>query len=199
MRWSNPGGQVESDLHGRNHVPVARQTGRIRFAGKLDDLQRTPGWCGVDYVGQRAAASGSLARNSSNKAPSPSVFLAFLKTCAYVGIGAGEGDVIDGRSGVQAGAAGPRIGRMPRDCRSAMVSRASCWNRATLIVSSGSMMSMRWCGTAACSSAVGLAVPTIHATVHLVGVRVHDFGPLPASARRRAMAMPNPVLPDAVG
>ena len=52
-----------------------------------------------------------------------------------------------------------RIGRMPRDCRSAMVSRASCWNRATLIVSSGSMMSMRWCGTAACSSAVGLAVP----------------------------------------
>ena len=45
----------------------------------------------------------------------------------------------------------------------------------------------------------GFGGADIHATVHLVGVRVHDFGPLPASVRRRAMAMPNPVLPDAVG
>ena len=146
----------------------------------------------------RAAASGSLARNSSNKAPAPSVFSRSSRRVRTSG--SVPGKVMSSMAALAYKPEPPtRIGRMPRDCRSAMVSRASCWNRATLIVSSGSMMSMRWCGTAACSSAAGFGGADIHATVHLVGVRVHDFGPLPASARRRAMAMPNPVLPDAVG
>ena len=96
--------QVESDLHGRNHVPVARQTGRIRFAGKLDDLQRTDGAAWIAWVHARGGL-GVFGPQLVEQSTGTLGFLAFLKTCAHVGIGAGEGDVIDGRSGVQAGAA----------------------------------------------------------------------------------------------
>ena len=59
------------------------------------------GLCGS----MRAAASGSFGPQLVEQSTGALGFLAFLKTCAHVGIGAGEGDVVDGRSGVQAGAA----------------------------------------------------------------------------------------------
>ena len=64
--------------------------------------------------------------------------LTLLQMLPNLRVGAREGDVVDGRTGVQAG-----IGRMPRDLRSAMVSRAICWNLATDIVSLGSITSSR--------------------------------------------------------
>ncbi len=48
----------------------------------------------------------------------------------------------------------------PRARASAIASRHSAWKRATLNGSEGSATSMRWCGTRARSSGVGLAVPT---------------------------------------
>lgn len=45
----------------------------------------------------------------------------------------------------------------------------------------------------------GFGGADIHAAVHLVGVRVHDFGPLPRFGQTPGDGDANPVLPDAVG
>ena len=65
--------------------------------------------------------------------------------------------------------------RWPRASMSAIAARASAWNRADRPLLGGSATSIRWCGTAARSAGVGLAVPMSMPAVHLHRVERDDL------------------------
>ena len=95
-------GQIETDLHGGNNVPIVRKACRIGASRHFDDFQRADGSSRIVRVHARRRF-GILDLQLVEQRARAFGFLPFLKRLAYLRVGAGEGDVVDGRPCVQAG------------------------------------------------------------------------------------------------
>ncbi len=168
-----PARQVEADLHGGNHVPVVRQARRIRTSGHLDDLERADGAAGVVRIHARRGL-GILGLQLVEQRSRPFGLFTLLKFPAHVGIGAGEGDVVDRGTRVQTGAAdedrphSPALQFGDRGARDLLESghrhRVVGFDDVDQMVSDLRLLLGGRLGGA-----------DVHAAVHLVGVGVDDL------------------------
>ena len=165
--------QIKADLHGGNHIPVMRQARRIRTPRHLDDLQRADGTSRIVRIhagGRFRILRFELVEQGAGAFD----LLAFLKALAHLGVGAGEGNVVDGGAGVQTGAS-------HEDRTHALGLQFGDFGACNLLETRHGHGVIRFDDVDEMMSHLGLFLrgrlggADIHSPVHLVGIGVDDF------------------------
>ena len=86
--------QIKPDLHAGNHVTVAGQARRIRSSGYFDDFKRADGPPRIMRI-HTSRGLGILGLELLEQRGGAFLALPLFQTLAHLGIGAGEGDVVN--------------------------------------------------------------------------------------------------------